>query len=47
MDEKVIKTKGEIMIERAEDDFLAELELKSFGINFKITGGLRDFKILN
>lgn len=68
-----IKTKGEIMLNRAEDQFwaysndnettkdltlldnvqfiyelyLAELELKSFGINYKIKNGLRDFEIIN
>lgn len=71
--EKKFKTKGEIMIERAEDQFwaykinndnkkdlvlldnvqfiyelsLAELELKALGIDFEVTNGLREFKILN
>ena len=27
--------------------FLAELELKSFGVDFEVTNGLRGFKILN
>ncbi len=74
MDRMKLKTKGEIMIKRAENQFwaysinktdnqkdlvlldnvqfiyelsLAELELKSFGVNFEVTNGLRKFKILN
>ena len=74
MDKKKLKTKGETMIERAENQFwaykinntdnqkdlvlldnvqfiyelsLAELELKSFGVDFEVTNGLREFKILN
>jgi hypothetical protein len=74
MDKKKVKTKGETMIERAENQFwayginnmdnkkdlvlldnvqfiyelsLAELELKSFGVDFEVTNGLREFKILN
>lgn len=74
METKKIKTKGETMIERAENQFwaykldskssqkdlvlldnvqfiyelsLAELELKSLGIDFKVTNGMREFKILN
>ncbi len=67
-------SKGEIMIENAEDLFwaydtddnysnkdlilldnvqfiyelsLAELELKSLGVEYEVTSGLREFKILN
>jgi len=74
MDKKKLKTKGETMIERAENQFwayeinnidnqknlvlldnvqfiyelsLAELELKSFGVDFEATNGLREFKISN
>ncbi|ROL59201.1 hypothetical protein D9V87_06305 [Bacteroidetes/Chlorobi group bacterium MS-B_bin-24] len=77
MEIKSYKTKGEIMIERAESNFgtfeydyidnknsnvdltlldnvqfiyelsLAELELKALGIDFEVTNGLREFKILN
>jgi DNA modification methylase len=74
MEIRKLKTKGEIMIERAESRFwayemdnentqqdlilldnvqfiyelsLAELELKALGVNFEITNGLREFKILN
>jgi len=69
-----LKTKGETMVERAENQFwaykiesnnlskdlvlldnvqfiyelsLAKLELKSLGIDFEVTNGLREFKILN
>ena len=69
-----IKTKGKIMIERAESQFwaynldskdsqrdlmlldnvqfiyelsLAKLELKVLGVDFEVTNGLREFKILN
>lgn len=69
-----MKTKGETMVERAENQFwaykiesnnlskdlvlldnvqfiyelsLAKLELKSLGIDFEVTNGLREFKILN
>lgn len=68
------KTKGELMLERAENKFwaydtdnrdlkedlvlldnvqfiyelsLAELELNALGIDFEVTNGLREFKILN
>lgn len=71
---KNLKTKGEIMIERAESHFwayetqnnnlhkdlvlldnvqfiyelsLAELELKALGIDFEVTNGLREFRLLN
>jgi len=74
MEIKRLKTRGEIMIERAESQFwayeidnndsqkdlvlldnvqfiyelsLAELELKALGIDFDVTNGLREFKILN
>lgn len=74
MDNNRFKTKGEMMIERAESKFwtyeldneniqknlilldnvqfiyelsLTELELKALGINFEVTNGLREFKILN
>jgi DNA modification methylase len=74
MEIRKLKTKGEIMIERAESRFwayemdnentqqdlilldnvqfiyelsLAELELKALGVNFEVTNGLREFKILN
>jgi len=74
MEIKRLKTKGEIMIERAESQFwtyaidnkntqqdlilldnvqfiyelsLAELELKALGIDFEVTNGLREFRILN
>jgi SAM-dependent methyltransferase len=74
MNAERLKTKGEIMIERAESQFwayeidngigegdlvlldnvqfiyelsLAEMELRSFGVNFEVTNGLREFKILN
>jgi len=74
MEIKGLKTKGEIMIERAERQFwayetqdnnlyndlvlldnvqfiyelsLAELELKALGIDFEVTNGLREFRILN
>ncbi len=74
MNKKKLKTKGETMIERGEDQFwaygienvdegedlvlldnvqfiyelsLAEMELKSLGVDFKVTNGLRTFKILN
>ena len=74
MEIKGLKTKGEIMIERAESQFwayaidnkntqqdlilldnvqfiyelsLAELELKALGIDFEVTNGLREFRILN
>ncbi len=73
-DKKRLKTKGETMIERAENQFwaykidennsqkdlvlldnvqfiyelfLAELELKALNVNFEVTNGLREFKILN
>lgn len=69
-----MKTKGELMVEKAENRFwaydtdnkgtreelilldnvqfiyelsLAELELNALGIDFKVTNGLREFKILN
>jgi len=69
-----LKTKGELMVEKAENRFwaydtdnkgtreelilldnvqfiyelsLAELELNALGIDFKVTNGLREFKILN
>ena len=69
-----MKTKGELMVEKAENRFwaydtdnkgtreelilldnvqfiyelsLAELELYALGIDFKVTNGLREFKILN
>ncbi len=74
MEIKKLKTKGEIMIERAESRFwaydldnndsqkdlvlldnvqfiyelsLAELELKALGVDFEVTNGLREFRILN
>lgn len=74
MDNKRLKTKGELMVEKAENRFwaydtdnkgtreelilldnvqfiyelsLAELELNALGIDFKVTNGLREFKILN
>ncbi|MEJ5245626.1 MAG: DNA methyltransferase [Bacteroidota bacterium] len=74
MEVKRLKTKGETMIERTEDQFwayeidennskedlvlldnvqfiyelsLAELELKALDVNFEVTNGLREFKILN
>jgi len=74
MEIKRLKTRDEIMIERAESQFwayeidnndsqkdlvlldnvqfiyelsLAELELKALGIDFDVTNGLREFKILN
>jgi len=74
MEIKRLKTKGEIMIERAESQFwtyaidnkntqqdlilldnvqfiyelsLAELELKALGIDFEVTNGLREFRIMN
>lgn len=74
MEIKRLKTRGEIMIERAESQFwayeidnndsqkdlvlldnvqfiyelsLVELELKALGIDFEVTNGLREFKILN
>jgi len=74
MEIKGLKTKGEIMIERAESQFwayaidnkntqqdlilldnvqfiyelsLAELELKALGVDFEVTNGLREFRILN
>ncbi len=74
MERKKLKTKGEIMIERAESRFwaydldnndsqkdlvlldnvqfiyelsLAELELKALGVDFEVTNGLREFRILN
>ena len=69
-----MKTKGELMVEKAENRFwaydtdnkgtreelilldnvqfiyelsLAELELNALGNDFKVTNGLREFKILN
>lgn len=74
MEIKEIKSKGETMIERAENQFwaydmeikdskkdlmlldnvqfiyelsLAELELRSLGVDFDIANGLREFKVLN
>jgi DNA modification methylase len=74
MENKIFKQKGEIMIDRAENQFwaydtdnkdikkdlvllnnvqfiyelsLAELELKVLGIDFRVTNGLREFKVLN
>jgi DNA modification methylase len=74
MGSKILKQKGEIMIDRAENQFwaydvdsgdikkdlvlldnvqfiyelsLAELELKALGIDFEVTNGLREFKVLN
>lgn len=74
MDNKRLKTKGELMVEKAENRFwaydtdnkgtreelilldnvqfiyelsLAELELNALGIDYKVTNGLREFKILN
>jgi len=74
VDNKRLKTKGELMVEKAENRFwaydtdnkgtreelilldnvqfiyelsLAELELNALGIDFKVTNGLREFKILN
>jgi len=74
VDNKRLKTKGELMVEKAENRFwaydtdnkgtreelilldnvqfiyelsLAELELYALGIDFKVTNGLREFKILN
>ncbi len=74
MEIKRLKTKGETMIERAENQFwayetgnnsdskdlvlldnvqfiyelsLAELELKALNVEFEVTNGLREFKILN
>jgi len=74
MEIKRLKTKGEIMLDRAESQFwayeidnhdykkdlilldnvqfiyelsLAELELKALGVDFEVTNGLREFRILN
>jgi DNA modification methylase len=74
VDNKRLKTKGELMVEKAENRFwaydtdnkgtreelilldnvqfiyelsLAELELNALGIDYKVTNGLREFKILN
>ncbi|MBL7074332.1 hypothetical protein ISS37_03720 [candidate division KSB1 bacterium] len=74
MENKILKQKGEIMIDRAESQFwaydtgikdvkkdlvlldnvqfiyelsLAELELNALGIEFEVTNGLREFKILS
>lgn len=74
MENKILKKKGEIMIDRAESQFwaydtgiedvkknlvlldnvqfiyelsLAKLELKALGIDFEVTNGLREFKVLN
>ena len=74
MEIKKLKTKGEMMVERAENQFwaynldnkdsqkdlllldnvqfiyelsLAELELNALGMDFEVTNGLREFKVLN
>ena len=74
MEIKGLKTKGETMVDRAENQFwaydtniedikkdlvlldnvqfiyelsLAELELKALGVDFEVTNGLREFKVLN
>ncbi len=74
MENKILKQKGEIMIDRAENQFwaydrvtedikkdlvlldnvqfiyelsLAELELKALGMDFEVTNGLREFKVLS
>ncbi len=74
MEIRKFKTKGDTLIERAENQFwaykidndnmgkdlvlldnvqfiyelsLAELELKAFGVDFEVTNGLREFRILN
>jgi len=74
METRRLKTKGETMVDRAENQFwaydtniedikkdlvlldnvqfiyelsLAELELKALGVDFEVTNGLREFKVLN